>query len=518
MPPLKQLKSRPIPVHTDPAASSVPPDPSGQPLYESIAQHVTRLIQGGTFRPGERVPSVRGLSDQLHVSITTVLGAYRLLESRGYLEPRPQSGYFVRSGAAAPRAQPVRCNTGQTDVSMCNAARGANRVSVQELLRMVLRDSYDPNLVQLGAAIPNPRMLPMAALNRTVARISRAMPERTNAYCPPPGAQELRVQIARRALTQGCTLTPDEVLVTTGSQEAITTCLQALCRPGDTVALESPCYYGFLQAMETMGIKGLEIPTDPREGMDLRALEEALRTHTVKAVLVISNFNNPLGTCMPTARKQELVEMLAARDIPLIEDDVYGDLYFGERPTTCKAFDRKGLVLHCNSFSKTLSPGLRVGWTAPGRFIEQVSYLKIVNSLASPTLPQLVVADFLANGGYERHLRRLRRSLSVNVRQMADAVLRHFPEGTTVTHPAGGHVLWVRMPESIDSRVLYARALEKGITIAPGPLFSTRGLYTNFVRLNAAFWSGGSRGAMAGVGAGEEAVRRLGHLAGALLN
>jgi DNA-binding transcriptional MocR family regulator len=489
------------------------------PLYESVAGHVVRLIDGGTFRPGERVPSVRALSSQLNVSITTVLGAYRLLEDRRYIEPRPQSGYFVRPpderlagarGNGRPGAAGAGLGGGAgPGMEMCKPAPGANRVSVKDLLRQVMGDIQNPALMQLGAAIPNPRLLPIAQINRTLSRMSRTMPHRVNAYAVPPGVKELRVQIARRALTFGCALTPDEILITNGSQEAITLCLQALCKPGDTVALESPCYYGFLQAMETMGIKGLEIPTHPRDGMQLEALEGALNSRPVKAVLVISNFNNPLGSCMPTAKKKALVELLAAREIPLIEDDVYGDLYHGDptqRPTTCKAFDRKGLVLLCDSYSKTLSPGLRVGWAAPGRYMEEVSYLKIVQTLASPTLPQLAVADFLANGGYERHLRRLRRTLGQETRQMADAVLRHFPEGTTVTRPAGGHVLWVKMPEAVDSRLLYARAVERGVTIAPGPLFSTRGLYQNFVRLNAAFWNDG----------GEEAVKKLGHLAGAM--
>ncbi len=485
--------------------STTMPATDPAPLYETVAEHLTRMIEGGTFRPGERVPSVRALAKQQRVSITTVLGAYRLLEDRGFIEPRPQSGYYVMPAGSRGSGKVMGGNSAGAE--MCRPARGANKVSVRELMWRIMLDSQNPNLVKLGAAIPNLRLLPVVQLNRTLARIGRTMPRRVNAYEDMAGAPELRVQLARRAMRLGCALTPDEIVATSGSQEAITLCFEAVCKPGDIVAMESPCYYGFLQAIETMGLKGLEIPTHPRDGMDLTALQKAIEAHPVKAVLVIGNFNNPLGSCMPTARKKALVEMLARREVPLIEDDIYGDLYFGEPPTTCKSFDRKGLVLLCDSFSKSLSPGLRVGWTAPGRFIEQVSYLKMVRTIASPTLPQLAVADFLANGGYERHLRKLRRTLAVNVRQMGDAVLRHFPDGTTVTRPCGGHVLWVRMPEEIDSRMLYARAMEKGITIAPGPLFSTRGLYTNFVRLNTAFW--GSDG-------GDEAIRTLGHLAGAL--
>jgi DNA-binding transcriptional MocR family regulator len=338
--------------------------------------------------------------------------------------------------------------------------------------------------------------------------MTRTFADRINAYSTAAGVEELRVQIARRALSAGCPLTPDEILTTSGGQEAISLCLHAFCKPGDTVALESPCYYGFLQAMEAMGIKGLEIPAHPSDGMSLEALELALRSHDIKAVLAIPNFNNPLGSCMPTPRKKALVAMLAKRNIPLLEDDIYGDLHFGDaRPPTCKSFDKTGNVILCDSFSKTLSPGLRVGWMAPGRHIEQLRYHKLVSNLASPALPQLAVADFLANGGYECHLRKLRRTLARQIHDLGDAVLRHFPDGTKISRPKGGYVLWVQMPEPIDSLALYARAIEKNITIAPGPLFSTKGLYKNFVRLNATFFEPQT----------EDAIRTLGHLAAALI-
>ena len=244
-------------------------------------------------------------------------------------------------------------------------------------------------------------------MNRVLARMTRTFGARVNAYAPSWGVEELRVQVARRALATGCTVTPDEVMVTSGGQEAIALCLQAFCKAGDTVALESPCYYGFLQAMEALGIKGLEIPAHPTDGLSLEALELALRTHDIKAVLAIPNFNNPLGSCMPPARKKALAAMLAKRGIPLLEDDIYGDLHHGDvRPMTCKSFDRTGNVILCDSFSKTLSPGLRVGWMAPGRYLEKLRYHKLISNLASPALTQLAVADFLANGGFDRHLRR----------------------------------------------------------------------------------------------------------------
>jgi DNA-binding transcriptional MocR family regulator len=476
------------------------------PLYENVAGHVIRLIEGGTFRVGERVPSVRKLGKQLDVSVTTVLGAYRILEDRGYIEPRPQSGYFVRSRAANLPAS--------IEPTMTKAARRPTPVNVSELTMMILEDAVNPDLVQLGAAIPDIKLLPIAKLQRAMARIGRNSGDRAGNYAASAGCQELRVQIARRELETGVSLTPEEIIVTSGAQEAITLCLKAVCEPGDTVALESPCYYGFLQAIEAMRVRALEIPAHPREGMSLEALELALREHDVKAVLAIPNFNNPLGSCIPARRKKELVEMLAKREIPLIEDDIYGDLAFGvsgaERPTVCKAYDKKGLVMMCDSFSKTLSPGLRVGWVAPGRFYKKVLYQKIVSTIATATLPQLTVAEFLANGGYEHHLRRLRRIQQRQMRAMIDAVLRYFPPGTRTTRPEGGHVVWVEMPEGVDSLKLYEKAVEKGVTIAPGPLFSTKGQYLNYVRLNAAHWDFSA-------GRAENAVKTLGYLAAGMI-
>ncbi len=470
-----------MPAKTARRTPGTPAKAEAASLYESTAAHLARLIDGGTFRAHERIPSVRNFAAQLHVSITTVLAAYRLLENRGYIEPRPQSGYFVRPPAArkAPAALPT----------MPAPAATPSTVSIRDLVLRVLNDALNPALVQLGAAIPNPRSLPTAKLNRTLARAARLSPDRSAAYAIPPGLPELRVQIARRALNTGCSLTPDELLITNGAQEAITLCLQTLCKPGDTVALESPCYYGFLQAIEALNLKALEIPAHPRDGMSLEALELALDQHPIAAVLSIPTFNNPLGSCMPPAKKKALVQLLAGREIPLIEDDIYGDLFHaGERPPTCKSFDKNGLVLLCDSFSKTLSPGLRVGYVAPGRYMRDMLYHKVVNSIATPTLPQMAVADFLATGGYDRHLRTLRKTLARQTRSLADAVLRYFPPPTKTTRPHGGHVLWVQLPESVDTLKLYSRAIDKGITLAPGPLFSAKSHYRNFIRLNAAFY------------------------------
>ncbi len=463
------------------------------PLYEELAQDLSGQIEQGTFRLGERIPSVRQLSEQRNISVTTILRAYRLLEDRGLIEARPQSGYFVQT-------HPIKAMPGP---DMSAPSPDPTQVSIAELTLMVLRDTLKPNLVQFGAAIPHPDLLPTAKLNRILASVVRRVDVPQNVCGAPEGRPELRVQVAQRAFAAGCHLSPDDIIITSGCLEAISLALRAVCRPGDAVAIESPTYYGILQALESQGLTALEIPTDCKYGMSLDALRFALDHHPVRACLTLTNFSNPLGSCMPEDHKKELVELLAERDIPLIEDDIHGDLYFsGQRPSVAKSYDRKGLVMLCSSFSKDISPSYRVGWIAPGQFVSKLQHLKMATNVSTATLPQIAISEFLSSGSYEHHLRRIRRAYAQKVTQMAQGIMRYFPEGTRVTTPAGGFVLWVQMPDTVDSLVLYKQALKVGITLAPGYIFSATPQYRNFIRLNAAYWSYEA----------EKALQRLGKL------
>lgn len=448
--------------------------------YEALAADMQRLIEAGTYRTADRLPSVRQLSRQRRVSITTVLQAYLLLENQGWIEARPQSGYYVRARLTGRFPEPEISSPGPDPT----------QVSVREVVMMVLRDTLNPRLVQLGTAVPNPELLPTERLNRTLAGLARRLGDQGNLYDFPPGCEPLRVQIARRLVAAGCELTPADLVMTSGCVEAIELALRATCNAGDVVAVESPSYFGILQSLESLGLRALEIPTHPRDGISLDALRFALDNTPVRACLINSNFNNPLGSRLPDESKEELVDLLTAREVPLIENDISGEIYFaGERPTVAKAFDRKGLVLLCSSFSKDLAPGYRVGWVAPGRFKAAVEWLKFTTNIGTATLPQLAIAEFLAGGGYDHHLRRIRREYARNVAQMWQAVMRHFPEGTRVTRPQGGFVLWVQLPGAVDSLLLYKRALAAGITLTPGYVFSASQRYRDFIRLNAAVWT-----------------------------
>jgi len=291
-------------------------------------------------------------------------------------------------------------------------------------------DTRHPNLVQLGAAHPNPHLAATKPLNRTLASVARRMGYHTGMYNYVPGCEALRVQIARRALSSGCRFGPDDVVITTGCTESINLCLRAVCFPGDTVAIESPRGFDALLSLDVLGLQALEIPTHPRDGISLDALRFALDHHRVSACLLVSNYSNPLGSCIPDGNKRELVALLASHDIPLIENDIFGELHFQDRrPSVAKAHDDKGLVMLCSSFSKSLSPGYRVGWVVPGRFVTSIRWLKYTSSLASPTLAEYGIAEFLASGSYEPYIRRIRRIYERHVGALSQAVRRFSPPG-----------------------------------------------------------------------------------------
>ena len=374
-----------------------------------------------------------------------------------------------------------------------------------------MKDLLNPELLQLGIAVPNPELLPIEKLNRMLARETRRFATQSVSYELPPGNLRLRKQIAQRLLLSGCTMSPDQIVITSGCVEAVVLALRALCKPGDTVAIETPVYFNFLQMIQDLGLKALEIPASPRGGISLEALEYALDRNVgqVRACIVLSNFNNPLGSSMSDENKEKLVRLLEDRQVPLIEDDIYGDLSFSdERPSVAKAYDKTGNVMLCSSFSKTIAPGYRVGWIAAGRYQEQIERGKMLANVATSSPPQQAIAEFLANGGYEHHLRSIRRVYAKQAAQMGDAIGRYFPEGTRVSRPGGGFVLWVEMPAQVDAIVLYEQGKSKGITIAPGPIFSVEGKYRNCIRINAACWTP----------AVEAAIETLGWLAGAQLS
>jgi DNA-binding transcriptional MocR family regulator len=449
-------------------------------MYEKFAQDLEEQVRSGTFPVGARIPSIRESSIQQGISFSTVLQAYQLLENRGVIEARPQSGYYVKPQAKK-RAPEPDFQAIQGDPA---------KVSIDDVSLLLIHDNFKLNYAQFGVASPNPALLPTVKLNRILADLARDGRISHDLGGAVPGSEPLRIQVAQRAFSYGCEIAPDEVVITAGCTEAMNLCLQAVCQPGDLVAIESPTYFGIVLALEAQHLRVLEIPSHPRTGMSLDALRFALENHPIKAVLAVPNFSNPTGSLIADEDKGELVKLLAQHGVPLIENDINGELYFGERrPRVAKSYDREGLVLLCSSFSKDISAGFRVGWVAPGRFYRDVQSKKYAFNVRTSVLPQMAIARFLETGGYDHHLRKIRRAYADKIASMSQAILAHFPEGTRITEPGGGFVLWVQLPGKLDSVLLYQEALKAFIAIAPGYLFSPAHKFNDFIRLNAACWS-----------------------------
>jgi DNA-binding transcriptional MocR family regulator len=443
-------------------------------LYERLAEHVAALIATGSLHPRERLPSVRQLARERRVSVATALHAYELLEARGLVETRPRSGFYVSVGKSLAAAPPRTRTTART-----------TRVAVTELVFEILDAVRDRDVVPFGSAFPSPNLFPWHKLARELGAAARQMDPWSTVESLPPGSGELRRQIARRYLRFGARVLADEIVITSGAMEALNLALQTVTKPGDAVAIESPSFYGCLQAIESLGLRAVELPTDPRDGVSLSALEGAIDAHRVRACWFMTSFQNPLGATMPDEKKRALVRLLDTRDVPLIEDDVYAELYFGaRRPQPAKAFDSRGLVLHCGSFSKCLAPGYRVGWVAAGQFARDVQRRKIMTSISTSIPVQDGIARMLRRGGYDQHLEKLRRTLAAQQAALLDSLQRHWRGNYRVTRPEGGYFVWLELPRSVDGLELHARALEDGISVAPGPIFSPRREYRNCIRLN----------------------------------
>lgn len=444
--------------------------------YEALAEEIAQSIRTGVMKLGDRLPSVRHASASRSISPSTVFEAYYLLEARGLIRARPRSGYFVTAGGKVLPPEPDISRPMHDDATV---------VDVSKRVFDILRSTKLRDVVPFGSAFPSPRLFPLPRLARAMASSIHRMDPWSTLDDLTPGNAQLRRQIALRYLADGLHVHPDDIIITTGALEALNLCLQAVTRPGDAVIIESPTFYAALQALERIGLRAIEVPTHPREGVDLDALALAIARHKPKACWLMTNFQNPMGSLMPDDKKKALVALLAEHDVPLIEDDVYGELYFGSRrPVPAKAFDAKGLVMHCSSFSKCLAPGYRVGWTTPGRYVDDVVRLKLTMTLASSAPAQVALSEYLAKGGYDKHLRQLRHTLEVNQTAMMQAIVRHFPQGTKATRPSGGYFLWIELPGRLDTLEIQNKAIALGISVAPGPLFSAHRDFNNCLRLN----------------------------------
>lgn len=446
-------------------------------LYRQVADGLEKMINEDVLRIGDKLPSVRVLSDEYGISMGTAFQAYYHLEGKGLIESRPKSGYYVRFNQRRFPELP----------KILHPDSLSHDVSVKEMITSIYGDIATPNakVINFALAVPDTSLLPAAKINKSVVAALRNSKDSCLSYENTMGNLELRKQIAKLAFNWGGKIKADEILITSGCLEAMTLCLRAVTKPGDTVAVESPNYFGVFQAIESMGLKVVELSSCYTNGLELDSLQQAIKKYPIKACVVIPNFNNPLGGCMPDENKKKLVEIITKHNIPLIEDDIYGELYFSRnRPKTCKYFDTKGLVMHCSSLSKSLSPGYRIGWTMPGKFIDEVKQIKRIQNISSPTLTQAAMAHFLQHGRYEYHLKNIRKALHTQCLRYIQAIIDYFPEDTKVSRPHGGFVLWVELNKKVNSFKLRTEAMKHNISVVPGKIFSVSCNYNNFLRIS----------------------------------
>ncbi len=443
-------------------------------LYAQLADNLIDHIQNGVYKVGEKMPSVRTLAKREQVSIATVNSAYAILEERGWVQAKPKSGYFVH-------------RTSQSNIGLPSQITVKTRpraVTTKDLALEVQREATMVKWRNFSCAIPDLQLSISSVIQKTFTRLARLGTHMGEGYDSTEGSFELRQQIARRGIDAGVHVSPDALITTVGAQNAISLALRAITKPGDIVAVESPCYFGLLQMIEAFGLKAIEIPADSETGMSVEALKLALQQWPIKTILCISTFSNPLGCTIPDDHKKEIIDLVVEHDICLIEDDIYGELQFeGRRPKTFKAFDPDGRVLWCSSVSKTMDPQLRVGWIAPGKYYDEVLRQKYTSYLASPSLSQAVTSDVMSKGLYDRHLRQARSLYKQRSEQLRDMARLYFPEETLASSPKGGLVTWFEMPKKVDATALYHQCRELDIRIAPGELFSVSGLYRNYFRL-----------------------------------
>lgn len=442
--------------------------------YLQIAEGVENLIHEEILKIGDKLPSIRVLSEDYGISMGTAFQAYYHLEGKGLIEARPKSGYYVRFNNKRWPGLP----------SSTNPDKVVSEVSIHEMIGNVFKNITSKDIINFSVAAPQIELLPAAKLNKSAVHALRTSKNHCLNYEDIQGNLELRKQVAKLSFNWGGKINADDIVITAGCMEALVMCLKAVTAAGDTVAIESPTYFGIFQVMESLGLKVLEIPTNVADGIDLEQFEKMINKFQVKACVFVLNFNNPLGSCMPDERKKDLVQLISRYKIPLIEDDIYGELYFGKhRPKTCKTYDKEGWVLHCSSVSKSLAPGYRIGWCIPGRFTEKVTTLKLMHTISGTTLTQVAIAHFLSIGRYEYHLKKLRKALHMQCLKYVQGIIEYFPEDVKVSKPEGGFVLWVEMNKEVNAYKLYQEAIKYQISIAPGQIFSSHGNYANCIRI-----------------------------------
>ncbi|MEL7084254.1 MAG: PLP-dependent aminotransferase family protein [Cyanobacteria bacterium J06597_1] len=435
------------------------------PVYLQIREYLRDLIQSGTLRPGDRLPSIRKLAKESQVNKLTAIEAYSVLEGDGLIQARQGSGYFVEPPIASSPVQSSKFNPDQTVTVMAHVKSTYYRACTDSIAARQTQMAID-----LSCGIPSQEGLD--DLKRIARRVSSRVTDDLFFYDYPQGRHELRLQIARLLAHIGLNSSPDNIVVTSGSMQGISIAFHHYLKPGDWAIVENPTFHGALAALSNMGAKIIGIPMAP-DGMNLELLEQYLQSHQPKLIYTISNLHNPTGITTSREHKQRLLQLAQQYQCPVVEDNAYELLHFdGDVPLSIKAMDRHECVTYIGTFTKAIAPGLRVGYMVPPQQTHQALVEnKLVRDLHSATLSQTIVSEYLASGYYRRRLSKLRSSNLHCRNLMLQAMERWFPSDVTWTVPQGGLFLWVHLPDRMSGEAVYQAAFERGVVVYPGNLF-----------------------------------------------
>jgi DNA-binding transcriptional MocR family regulator len=446
-----------------------------EPIYINMANKIASMIESDVYKVGDKLPSLRSLHKEHGLSIGTILQSFNHLIDKGLISSKEKSGYFVsyRSKRKLPLPQTIP------------AALSSRAVHIDQLLQKLRKDSDGKDFVSFANALPDHRLLPFNSIKRVIQNVSRDISGSYLAFEQRKGNLKLREELAKRSFMWSGSLHPDDLVITNGAMEAVVLCLKAVTKEGDTVLVQDPCYYGIMESLEYLNLKVVTIPCHSETGINVTELEEACNKLLVKVCVLVSNFNNPNGSCLSSEKKQWLAAFANDRKIPIIEDDLYGDIFFNDnRPDAIKTYDKNGWVLYCSSFSKSLAPGFRIGWCAPGKFVYEVERLKSMLNGSTCNFMQKALYQLLSSGLYDRHLKKFRIELHKNLIRTTNIIEQHFPEGTKISCPLGGLVVWIELPSPINTVQLQDAAFNAGISYAPGEIFSAKGDYQNYLRIS----------------------------------
>ncbi len=441
--------------------------------YEIFTSVIEEQIKKRIFSSGDRLPSVRQIKEEYKLSTTTVQSGYDYLVMKGLVENRPRSGFFV--------------NFKTDDHIPGNLSEFPPTVRNSEFDRKVELTSKTGRRFEqtsFNAASPADLLIPQKLILRKMQEVIREKGVSLLRYYPASGSVLLKSQIASRTAKYGCRMNAEELIITDGALQALYIALASVTQPGEVIAVESPCVFSVLEVISNLKLKAVEIPVHYMNGFDINYLKDIISKNNIRAVIVTPNFHNPTGILMSDESKKDLLSIAEINHIPIIENDIYGDLHFGsERPSTVGSFDNNGWVMTYSSFSKTLAPGIRLGWLNPGRFFEHAERMKFsLGRSVSPFYQELMI-KLLSENLYERHLRTFRRQLEKQSLELLNLLRTYFPEDSYFHRPQGGYSIWGRLPEKVAMSDFYRYCDSQRIAFAPGTLFSYTESYSYHFRI-----------------------------------